>query len=539
MAINQKPQRGSSEKPDHIMVSFCGDPHTQMAVTWRTDIGVQTGYAEYWAADGVKLRCEAENSPFISDIDESCMHWAQLKGLKPGTRYTYTCGDDQNRSEPFSFCTEEENCEKFAFIALSDFQKGEPHDLPDYSYLNTFVKKILKEHPEVRFILSAGDSTDCGQHEVQWNGMFEGLKGIVESVPYMMALGNHDNRGFKDYDKGIGRYYAEPAEFFNSQFRGAYPFNGPDPWQTETYSFDYGDAHFVIFSINGPEDVNRWAIEDMSNTDRIWKLGTYHFPIYYSGTDCENDDAYPHMRQSMEMCDVMFSGHEHNFSRSFPIRNEELFDRPSRGTVHYMLGNSNANPPGSRTVSKVWHAAFYPQEEPVSAFALVEVEGQKLTLTEILDDGRIVDRCVVDKAADTITPFAVAPRFNRPRMMYKGMDLGLMQVDVYPVKQQGEWYIAAATLIAFIGGEVSRDPGSMTLGLYGHTVTFTEGSQTARTEKGDYALRGKVLRGLREQLYVPAADAAALFGMKWCVSERNNFLSFEHESEQHPVPVQP
>ena len=534
-----KPARGSSPAPDHIMLSICGDSRYTMAVTWRTSTDTADGYVEYRAADGKTMRRDSENSVFKSDIDESVMHWAKLENLTPGTKYYYTCGDEKNRSGEFSFETQGENVEKFTFLAVADFQKGEPHDLPDYSHAGNLFKKVLADYPEIKFILSAGDSTDCGQHEQQWNGMFEGLRGVIESVPFMMALGNHDNRGFADYKKGEGRYYAEPAEFFVNQFRGSYPDNGAENWKTENYSFDYGPAHFIIFSINGPEETDEWAKKDLENTGKNWKIGTYHFPIYYSGTDCENDDAYPHMRGSMEMCDLMLSGHEHNFSRSFPIRNEELFDRPSQGTVHYMLGNGNCNPPGSRTVPKIWHCAFFPQEENVSAFAIIEVEKDKLTLTEMLDDGRIVDKCVIDRKNDVILPYAVAPRFNRPRMMFKGMDPGLAQVDVPPENKNGVWYIVGAVLASFIGADVLRGEGSVKISLYGHTAEFCLGSDSAQTEKGALPLGGEVYKGARGQLYIPADGFAEAFGMKWCYSARNNFLSFEHESESHPVPFQP
>lgn len=537
--LKNKPARGSTPAPDHIMISFCGDAKSEMAVTWRTDLSVESGYVEYWSDGGEKLCCQSVTEVFESDIDISRMHWAHLENLKSGTRYYYTCGNETVRSEVFSFVTEEEKCEKFSFIAISDFQKGHPHDLPDYSGLNRFLKDVLKKHPDARFILSGGDSTDCGQHEVQWNGLFSGLTGIVENVPFMMSLGNHDNRGFKDYRNGIGRYYAEPAEFFGKQFKGSYPDNGPVDWKTENYSFNYGDAHFVIFGINGPEDVNEWAIRDINASDRAWTMGCYHFPIYYSGPENQNDDAYPVMRESMEMCDIMFSGHEHNFSRSYPIKNEEIFDRPSQGTMHYMLGNSHCNPPGSRTVSKVWHSAFYPQEEFNSMYALVEVEKDKVTLTSYIDDGRIADQCVIDRTTDTIYPYAVAPIYIQTRMLFKGMDLGLCQVTVPPVEKDGVWYIPAATLINYIGGEVSRGEGSVELEIYGHSARFELGKSTAQTDRGEITLQGEVFRGHREQLYVPAEDVARAFDMKWAYVKRNNFLSFEIATEDKPVPRQP
>lgn len=536
---NVKPVRGSTPRPDHIMISISGDAKTTMSVTWRTSADVPEGYVEYREADGgAPRRAPARMKVFESDIDISHIFWARLTGLKPGTRYVYTCGSAERRSAEYSFSTEPENLTKFKFLCVSDQQKGQPFDCPDYSYFNTFLKKVLSEHPDTRFILTGGDNTDCGQHEVQWNGAFSGLVGIAESVPFMMTVGNHDNRGFKDYRNGVGRYYAEPAEYFCKQFEGSYPDNGPDGWKTENYAFDYGNAHFNVLGVNGPEDVNDWVIADLKSCRQTWKFGAYHFPICYSGEDCQNYDAYPVMREGFEMFDLVFSGHEHNFARSFPLKNEELFDRPSQGTIHYMLGNSNQNPPGSRTLSKVWHAAFYPQEELNAMVAVVEVDSSRVTLTSVLDDGRIVDQCVIDKAADTILPYAVAPRFNRTRMMFKGMDLGLCQADTPCVERGGVWFAPLAILVAYIGGFVEKTKGQAYMEIYGHSLRISEGSDLALTDAGEVRLPAAVFRGHRGQLYAPI-DAVKAFEMRWAYAPRNNFLSIEHESESKPVTEQP
>ncbi len=538
--VKSKPERGSTKCPDHIMVSISGDARTSMTVTWRTCTDIVDGYVKYRKeGDDKTKKVFAVSEVFESDIDISRIFWAELSGLEPDTKYFYTCGADSNRSGEYYFETEPENLTKFKFIAISDQQKGDPHFLPDYSYLNEFLKETLKDNPDVRFILTGGDNTDCGQHEVQWNGMFNGLTGIIEHLPYMMSLGNHDNRGFKDYEKGTGRYYAEPADYFDNQFKHSYPYNGPEMWKTENYSFNYGNVHFVIFGINGPDEVNEWAIRDIDASDKDWVMGTYHFPIYYSGVDTQNDDAYPMMRESMEKCDIMFSGHEHNFSRSFPIRNEEIFDRPSQGTIHYMLGNGNRNPPGSRTVPKVWHTAFYPQEEDNAMYALIEVDGRKVTITSRLNDGRIVDKCIIDKDSDTVLPYSVAPLFNRTRMMFKGMDLGLCQVETPPVEKDGIWYAPFATLIAYFGGYVNKTKDKVFLEAYDSSAEFTEGSRIAVTDMGKVTLEGEVFRGKKGQLYIPVNSACKIFGMKWAYAKRNNFISFEINSENHPFTEQP
>ena len=537
---SKKPPRGSMPQPDHIFISINGDAKTSMTVTWRTSIDVTSGYA-LCRKDGTDeyMRYEADTDVFESDIDISNMFWARMTNLEPGTKYFYSVGNDEFRSDEFYFTTEEENAESFKFICVSDQQSGEPHDLPDYSSFNEFLNKVLAENPDTKFILTGGDNTDCGQHEVQWNGAFSGLKGIVEHIPFMMTLGNHDNRGFEDYRNGIGRYYSEPAEFFGKQFKGSYPYNGPDGWKTENYSFDYGNAHFNVLGVNGPEDVNEWLKVDVPASDKIWKFGSYHFPIYYTGPELANDDAYPMMREGVELLDVIFSGHEHNFSRSFPIKNESIFDKPSQGTVHYELGNSNYNPPGTATVKKVWHAAYYPQTERVAAVAIVEVFKDRVELTTKLNDGRIVDSCVIDKEKDEIRPYALAPFYRRPRIFYKGTDLGLGQRELFPEQKDGIWYAPLSVMFNAICAEVIKEKGKVTLGIYGKRATFTENSDVAMTDDGEVKLVAPVYRGNRGQLYIPVESVVSCFDMKWNYAEKNNFISIEHVSEDIPYTEQP
>mgnify|MGYP000622861892 FL=1 len=143
-----KPVRGSTEQPDHIMLSIKGDAATSMTVTWRTCTDIKEGYVLY-REDGSSeiMRADAATEVFKSDIDISNMFWADLTGLKPDTKYFYTCGDSEHRSEEFYFSTAPENLTKFKFLCVSDQQKGEPFDCPDYSHFNGFVKKMLEKTP--------------------------------------------------------------------------------------------------------------------------------------------------------------------------------------------------------------------------------------------------------------------------------------------------------------------------------------------------------------------------------------------------------
>ena len=154
--MSTKPLRGSKPQPDHIFISIADDAKTTMNVTWRTSIDVKSGYVLY-REDGSEevKRTDADTDVFKSDIDISNMFWVKLTGLKPDTKYFYTCGNDEHRSGEFSFTTEPENLTKFKFICVSDQQKGDLID-PDYSYFTGILKKVLAENPDARFILTGG-----------------------------------------------------------------------------------------------------------------------------------------------------------------------------------------------------------------------------------------------------------------------------------------------------------------------------------------------------------------------------------------------
>ena len=151
-----KPERGSSPSPDHIMLSFCGDAKTEMAVSWRTDTETETGFVLFGEADSDEMtRVDSISDTKETDIDISRYHWVKLSGLKSGTKYRYTVGSETDRSEEFFFETEPENLDKFSFIIIADHQKGDPCHLPDYSCVGRMLRTALDRHPECRFIFTA------------------------------------------------------------------------------------------------------------------------------------------------------------------------------------------------------------------------------------------------------------------------------------------------------------------------------------------------------------------------------------------------
>ena len=122
-------------------------------------------------------------------------------------------------------------------------------------------------------------------------------------------------------------------------------------------------------------------------------------------------------------------------------------------------------------------------------------------------------------------------------MTFKGALMGLCQSGVKCEKVDGMWYACFGTLIGYIGGYVLKEKGKITLDVYGKRVEFFENSDKAIVNGEEKTICAKVLR-IHDQLYMPA-PACELFDMRWSYAERNNFISFEHESEAYPITVQP
>ena len=533
--------RGSQNTPDHIMLSINGNPAHTMTVTWRTDIHIESGYALYRkkGSDAEWMRADAAVTQFCTDMDESRYFFADMCGLEAQTHYEYTVGDDTYRSTVIDFKTARESFDKFSFLCVSDVQTGDAEPPADYTQFGETLKKALGEHPEAEFILTAGDNTNCGGTDIQWTGLMDGIKDTVCRIPFMMSLGNHDGFQFKNYYTKEGKFYPDLPEYFYNQFRYSYPQNGPDGYKTVNYAFDYGNAHFSVLGVSAYEQMNEWLIDDIAKNGKTWNFGVHHFPVCYSSPALENEDTYPALRDGLEKCDVFFSGHEHSFARSYPRRKDGLYDKPSQGTVHYNMASGNRNPPGCRSVQKVWNAVTYRHEEELSTFYVVDIDGAKATFTAFVEDGRIFDQCTIDKANDVIYPRACAPVFNKPRLTFKGYDLGLCNERTLPVKVDGVWYIAPGALVSFLGGTVERTAGKIRVEVFGHDVTFRENSNMILTESGEKTMALPCLRLAKEQLFASLDDVCAALGMHPFCFEHNNFITLETPDEDRPVPVQP
>jgi hypothetical protein len=359
--------------PEHIILTWTADPTTTQAITWLMPHGlpakVQYLQAEEYEGNfDSAWQLEIDGTTF--DTNSTLYRYtANLSSLTPGTEYVYRVGREGAWSEPATFTTAAET-ESFTFLYMGDVQSG-------YAAWGSMLDSVYGADLEIKFALLGGDLTDRGYDEVEWGEFLDAAIGVFSRIPVMPTLGNHD-----------GTMY---LKFF------ALPENGPAGLEQEFYSFDYGDAHFVILNSNNNTSAaaKQWLQQDLESTNKKWKFAIFHHPAYpaafdYKGIDksiCEN--WVPILEQNG--VDMVFVGHQHVYMRTYPIFQGEVQD-DSYGIV-YVMGNA-----GSKTYAGGGGFPYIACEKTGSNYQVIELDGDVLTLTSREANGELIDTYTIYKS---------------------------------------------------------------------------------------------------------------------------------------------
>ena len=381
---------------EHITLTWTTDPRTTQTVTWRTEFSMIGGKVQYAEAGKENVipklftTVDAEANGLSTNEGSMSIHSVNLIGLKPGTRYLYRVSDGEAWSEVNSFTTSPVHVQQFKFLLFGDSQSMQ------YDVWSTTLHQAYKTNPEAAFMANVGDLVDVGLDYSQWKGWLDAGKGVIDHIPVVPVVGNHET-----YTGGKG--FSMPL-LFTGQFR--LPDNGPEELKGQVYSFDYGNAHFSVldsqageerkFVPNMIKDQQVWLENDLKNTDKQWKIVLIHRPPY----DNRSKDGNAHIRSSFVPIfdqyhvDVVFAGHDHAYTRSYPLRAGTVVDS-SVGTRYVTTGRSGTKTYPT-TEGKEWNEFFYnPLDTP--NYLTVEIVGPHLVVKAFKQNGELIDEWSINK----------------------------------------------------------------------------------------------------------------------------------------------
>jgi predicted phosphodiesterase len=279
---------------------------------------------------------QAAQPTVVCEDEPTRIHGVRLSGLQPDMLYHYRVEDSTGKLiDESTFQTAAlPGTRKITFVAVSDSGQVDENkgtlegDLEDFfgggdsdGKQRQVVAAILRSNPQPEVLLHCGDVIQgSGDRESYARAFFRPFGPLIDHVPILPVLGNHDN----------GSKHGAPwLDAFTT------PANNPEGSE-RYYSFDWGDVHFVALDvISTPYESGtpqRMFLEqDLAATAAAWKVVYFHKAPYSDGRHGDNPEIIQELVPVFEQyhVDLVFSGHEHTYQRM----------KPRNGVTYIVVGS--------------------------------------------------------------------------------------------------------------------------------------------------------------------------------------------------------
>jgi len=345
---------------------------TSALVVWRTTT----------AAACTLVVEPAGAASFTVATQSGTQHTASLSDLTAGTRHRYHIQSDgvQIAGGPdFYFHTAPEPGANapLRLIVWGDSGKGDAAQMAVAGALAADSAHVA---------LHVGDIIyPSGEAQYYDPRFFTPYAPLLRRTPMWAVAGNHD--------------VASTQSFLDAWYLPNNPVDGSELY----YSFDYGDVHFVALNSNASftTAVKDWIAADLQASTRRWKIVFLHHTIYscgnYHGSSTTLINALTPTFDANGV-DLVLTGHDHHFERSFPLRGGAVADAwmdpdyvQPQGTVYVVTGGGA----GPRTAgSGCTHTA---RSLSMSHYSRLTIQGDLLTLEAVNTSRVVVDRMTLSK----------------------------------------------------------------------------------------------------------------------------------------------
>jgi len=386
--------------PERVILNLTDKPATSIAVTWRTvaessNQGVE--FAE--ATDGVQFeklttKHPAKRERLEADKQGTVFHFSTIvDGLKPGVQYVYRVGGDSAWSEWNQFTTARESAAPFKFVWFGDPQD----DIKEH--VSRVFQEALKTAPDASFWTFSGDMTSEPE-DYRYGELFYAAGFAFRMVPSVMAPGNHDMaykvengkivldaRGRKDRVKSI-------SPMWRPHF--TLPENGVPGLEETSYFFDYQGVRIIMINSNDRlDDQAAWMEKLLSQNPNKWTIVTFHHPFYSFGRERDERstrNAFMALFDKYRV-DLVLTGHDHTYARSFKLKNGTVVADNEQGTV-YVVSSSG---PKFYVANPRYQSLMAKTGVDLSLFQVVSLDGNKLALKAYTATGALFDSFEIAK----------------------------------------------------------------------------------------------------------------------------------------------
>lgn len=283
------------------------------------------------------------------------------------------------------------------FIVFGD-SKGKDKGI-NKKVLNSLMKSICSLSPSPEFIVVCGDSVAGGEKEEILNNQLNDFKSIINKYhynkPIIPVVGNHEVNIVPEddrYEKVFSDFYSNtiPKEnCLKNYHRTVYYIDFQYTRLIILNSFHHGQLHKVS------KDQLNWLEEISINCNKN-KLLFVHSPLFPTGAHLGHClDLYPDDRDALlktiEKCniDIVFCGHEHNYSRRLICTNS------NDNGIYQIISGGGGEKLRDKYKSKN-NVIVAPI--PVFHFLIIDINNDSIKVSAITSKGKEIDTFTIDKS---------------------------------------------------------------------------------------------------------------------------------------------
>ncbi len=422
--VSTEPVNGALESKFYNLVTSFDDACTTRYFAWTANasyIGTSEMALKYReSGTDTWYSVDAQRQEEASTVAAEDYFKAELTGLSPETVYEYQIGIKNSETDwgiIHTFETAPEIVSDFKFVAIGDTQSfywdGDTVSDKGYKYAMAAIEEAVQDAGNPAFILHTGDITDTSSRLAEWNWYFKALGSYAASIPHFAAIGNHDIRT-NDQNNYFSLHLNHPDngknamdEAIASGVTGAYGKVMVSSYDDTIYSYDYGNAHFIVLN-SGVDDINddeciynaqrAWLEADLqANADADWIIVMTHDAVYNQASGTNNRQYLSDLIEAYGV-DLVIQGHSHLVTRTYPMKNGQIVTKANAdtitkgsGTVYTTIGSTTlshtaiSDPNAEECLTAITPHSNQP------TYAVVSVEGNELIVTVKQINGYVLD----------------------------------------------------------------------------------------------------------------------------------------------------
>ena len=343
VALN-KEDKIVTDGPSQIILSWTGDPSTTQSVIW-CDNSDNDKYVQYVVEDSYTGENSFSSTNQVQGISKTVgydsatqiYYEATMTDLVPGTTYYYRVGSSDNWSDVASFTTAPSSTSNFSFMYMGDVQHNTTAEA-EYPIWGSLLSSAYVDNPNIAFGLMGGDMVQSGSDMNDWTYFLSYASDVFSQIPMMTTIGNHES----NFIGGKAKFYMDIL---------ALPTNGPEGFKEEFYSFDYGTVHVTVLnswalsteqklSSEQMNLISDWITADLAAASNAkFRIVLLHHPAYALASDTVCKSVLSNWVPLLESgnVDLVLCGHQHVYSRSYPMLAGEI---DYTNGITYVVGNS-------------------------------------------------------------------------------------------------------------------------------------------------------------------------------------------------------